>query len=72
MGTHTSGQGSDYLQIATVQLPKREGEPGASERDVLDREKYDDERGGSYRLSCLDPLRLSLEPKRQNSAAITI
>lgn len=41
LGTHTSGQAQDYLQIATVQIPKREG-PGA---DTLDRTNYDDERG---------------------------
>jgi hypothetical protein len=41
LGTHTSGQASDYLQIATVQIPSRSG-PGA---DVLDRSAYDDERG---------------------------
>lgn len=41
LGTHTSGQAADYLQIATVQIPSRAG-PGA---DVLDRSTYDDERG---------------------------
>jgi len=41
LGTHTSGQAPDYLQIATVQIPSRSG-PGA---DVLDRTAYDDERG---------------------------
>lgn len=41
LGTHTSGQAQDYLQIATVQIPKRSG-PGA---DTLDRSSYDDERG---------------------------
>jgi hypothetical protein len=41
LGTHTSGQAPDYLQIATVQIPSRSG-PGA---DVLDRSAYDDERG---------------------------
>ena len=41
LGTHTSGQAPDYLQIATVQIPSRFG-PGA---DVLDRSAYDDERG---------------------------
>lgn len=43
LGTHTSGQAQDYLQIATVQIPKRDGLiPGA---DKLDRSDYDDERG---------------------------
>ncbi|TFY67976.1 hypothetical protein EVG20_g3738 [Dentipellis fragilis] len=41
LGTHTSGQAQDYLQIATVNIPKREG-PGA---DTLDRSNYDDDRG---------------------------
>lgn len=41
LGTHTSGQAADYLQIATVQIPSRAG-PGA---DALDRSAYDDERG---------------------------
>ncbi|KAK7465254.1 Histone acetyltransferase type B subunit 2 [Stygiomarasmius scandens] len=40
LGTHTSGQGQDYLQIATVSMPKREG-PSS---DKLDRTSYDDER----------------------------
>lgn len=42
LGTHTSGQAADYLQIATVQIPSRTGGSGA---DVLDRSAYDDERG---------------------------
>ncbi|KAH9929735.1 WD40 repeat-like protein [Fomitopsis serialis] len=42
LGTHTSGQAQDYLQIATVQLPKRDESPSA---DRLDRADYDDERG---------------------------
>ncbi|CAL1694350.1 unnamed protein product [Somion occarium] len=42
LGTHTSGQAQDYLQIATVQLPKRDDGPSA---DKLDRADYDDERG---------------------------
>lgn len=41
LGTHTSGQAQDHLQIATVQIPKRSG-PLA---DKLDRSDYDDERG---------------------------
>lgn len=42
LGTHTSGQAQDYLQIATVQLPKRDD---SSSSDRLDRSDYDDERG---------------------------
>ncbi|GLB43520.1 putative histone-binding protein RBBP4 or subunit C of CAF1 complex [Lyophyllum shimeji] len=43
LGTHTSGQAQDYLQIATVHIPKREGP--ASGGDKLDAGDYDDERG---------------------------
>ncbi len=42
LGTHTSGQAQDYLQIATVHLPKRDDSNSA---DRLDRSDYDDERG---------------------------
>ncbi|KAK0481492.1 WD40 repeat-like protein [Armillaria novae-zelandiae] len=42
LGTHTSGQAQDYLQIATVSIPKRDNSPGS---DKLDRSDYDDERG---------------------------
>lgn len=42
LGTHTSGQAQDYVRIATVQIPNREGS-GTS--DKLDRSNYDDERG---------------------------
>ncbi|KAG6813241.1 Histone acetyltransferase type B subunit 2 [Tricholoma furcatifolium] len=42
-GTHTSGQAQDYLQIATVQIPKREG--AAYGGDKLDSNDYSDERG---------------------------
>lgn len=42
LGTHTSGQAQDYLQIAEVHLPKRD-ESGSADR--LDRSDYDDERG---------------------------
>ncbi|KAI0718924.1 histone acetyltransferase type B subunit 2 [Cerioporus squamosus] len=42
LGTHTSGQAQDYLQIATVHLPKRDD---SSSADRLDRSDYDDERG---------------------------
>ena len=42
-GTHTSGQAQDYLQIATLQLPKRDAESLA-----FDRTDYDPERGGEF------------------------
>ncbi|KAJ8515438.1 hypothetical protein ONZ45_g7158 [Pleurotus djamor] len=42
LGTHTSGQAQDYLQIATVQIPRRDSNPSS---DKLDRGDYDDERG---------------------------
>ncbi|KAJ7269351.1 histone acetyltransferase type B subunit 2 [Mycena haematopus] len=42
LGTHTSGQAQDYLQIASVQIPKRTNGSGA---EKLDRADYDDERG---------------------------
>jgi len=42
LGTHTSGQAQDYLQIAQIQLPKSDDSPSA---DKLDRGDYDDERG---------------------------
>lgn len=38
IGTHTSDNDSNYLQIATVHLPKPQAE--------LNIDKYDDERGG--------------------------
>jgi histone-binding protein RBBP4 len=49
LGTHTSGQARDYLQIATVQIPKRSG-PGS---DVLDNTTYDESSGelGGHSLS---------------------
>jgi hypothetical protein len=47
LGTHTSGQGREYLQIATLQLPKNESD--AAERDVLSRDQYDDDKGGELR-----------------------
>lgn len=43
LGTHTSKQAQDYLQIATVQIPKRDNP--ATGADKLDRADYDDERG---------------------------
>ncbi|KAL9716616.1 Histone acetyltransferase type B subunit 2 [Leucoagaricus gongylophorus] len=42
LGTHTSGQAQDYLQIAQVQIPKR-GHPSTG-ADKFDRGDYDDER----------------------------
>lgn len=45
LGTHTSGQAQDYLQIATVHIPKRDSGAGGSGADKLDRADYDDERG---------------------------
>ncbi|CCM03663.1 uncharacterized protein FIBRA_05807 [Fibroporia radiculosa] len=41
LGTHTSGQAQDYLQIATVQLPDQDSNSSGG----LDRWGYDDERG---------------------------
>ena len=40
-GTHTSGQAQDYLQFATLHLPKRDAESLS-----LDRMDYDSEKGG--------------------------
>lgn len=57
LGTHTSGQGKEYLQIATLQLPKSDTE--SFDRDVLSREQYDDEKGGMYGF-----LTTSLFPRR--------
>lgn len=50
LGTHTSGQAQDHLQIATVHLPKRDGSAGS---DKLDHTSYDDESGelGGHTLS---------------------
>lgn len=42
LGTHTSSQAQDYLQIATVHLPKRDESAGA---EKLSHANYDDERG---------------------------
>lgn len=42
MGTHTSDNDNNYVQIATVHLPKPQSE--------LNLEKYDDERGGKFVL----------------------
>lgn len=39
IGTHTSDNDNNYVQIATVHLPKPQSE--------LNLEKYDDERGGA-------------------------
>ncbi|KAL5519527.1 HAT2 [Sanghuangporus vaninii] len=53
LGTHTSGQSQDYLQIATVHIPKRDG-PGA---ERLDHTSYDDDRGelGGHTLPAQQP-----------------
>ncbi|KAL0565852.1 Histone acetyltransferase type B subunit 2, partial [Marasmius crinis-equi] len=40
LGTHTSGQARDYVQIATVSIPKRD-----ASQQKLSRNDYDDERG---------------------------
>lgn len=45
LGTHTSGQAQDHLQIATIHIPKRDSGAGGSGADKLDRADYDDERG---------------------------
>ncbi|KAF9270853.1 histone acetyltransferase type B subunit 2 [Marasmius fiardii PR-910] len=42
LGTHTSGQARDYVQIATVSIPKRDSSASAQK---LSRNDYDDERG---------------------------
>ncbi|KAE9400975.1 histone acetyltransferase type B subunit 2 [Gymnopus androsaceus JB14] len=42
LGTHTSGQAQDYLQIATVSIPNRDSAPHS---DKLGHENYDAERG---------------------------
>ncbi|KAK1217100.1 Histone acetyltransferase type B subunit 2 [Marasmius sp. AFHP31] len=42
LGTHTSGQAQDYVQIATVSIPKRDSSASAQK---LSRNDYDDERG---------------------------
>lgn len=42
LGTHTSGQAQDYLQIATLHLPKRDE---SSSADRIDHTSYDDEHG---------------------------
>lgn len=52
-GTHTSDQSNEYLQIATVHLPKRELPDGPG---ALDRASYDDERGGTLHLPRYDEL----------------
>ncbi|KAN0064497.1 Histone acetyltransferase type B subunit 2 [Thecaphora frezii] len=49
LGTHTSGQDQNYLQIAQVQLPHT-GADGSSSEPALDLKEYDEEKGeiGSY------------------------
>ncbi|CAE6454304.1 unnamed protein product [Rhizoctonia solani] len=46
LGTHTSRQSKDYLQIATVHIPKR-----ISPADPLSRESYDEESGELHTTS---------------------
>lgn len=41
LGTHTSGQDNNYLQIATVNLPN-------TDNSTLDVKDYDEEKGGMY------------------------
>jgi hypothetical protein len=43
IGTHTSDNDQNYLQIAQVQLP--------SDSTPIDTRKFDDERGGKDKLS---------------------
>jgi hypothetical protein len=47
LGTHTSGQASDFLQIASLQLPKRDGLPG---EENIGKDQYDEEKGGRVLL----------------------
>jgi hypothetical protein len=47
LGTHTSGQASDYLQIASLQLPRRDGLPG---EENIGKDQYDEEKGGNVPL----------------------
>lgn len=46
LGTHTSGQDNNYLQIATVNLPNTEGQGLEAKLDIKD---YDEEKGGTCR-----------------------
>lgn len=45
MGTHTSGQDNNYLQIATVNLPNYDANGIEGKLDIKD---YDEEKGGMY------------------------
>lgn len=47
LGTHTSGQDQNYLQIAHVQLPTT----AEGEEAELDTTKYDEDKGGDYWIS---------------------
>jgi hypothetical protein len=47
LGTHTSGQASDYLQIASLQLPRRDGLPG---EENIGKDQYDEEKRGKVSL----------------------
>lgn len=46
LGTHTSGQDQNYLQIAHVQLPTTSD----GDEAPLDTTKYDEDKGGEYSL----------------------
>lgn len=54
LGTHTSGQAQDYLQIATVHLPKRDGSNGS---EKLDHTSYNEDSGelGGHSISSTQP-----------------
>lgn len=49
LGTHTSGQDNNYLQIATANLPRTESDAGGADAKV-EMKDYDEEKGeiGSY------------------------
>ncbi|KIM32389.1 hypothetical protein M408DRAFT_326976 [Serendipita vermifera MAFF 305830] len=42
LGTHTSNQASDFVQIASLQLPRRDGLPG---EENIGKDQYDEEKG---------------------------
>ncbi|KAG8833952.1 Histone acetyltransferase type B subunit 2 [Serendipita sp. 399] len=42
LGTHTSGQASEFVQIASLQLPKRDGLPG---EENIGKDQYDEDKG---------------------------
>lgn len=43
LGTHTSRQAHDYVQITSLELPKRDDMPG----EKLGKDNYDEESGGT-------------------------